>query len=100
MYAIIKKGGKQYWVTPGEVLKVDRINAKVGDDVEIEALWSSGESNNDTPSNKGKVVATVIRHLKDSKIIVFKRRPKKAYERSIGHRQFLTEIKIKDIHLS
>lgn len=98
MYAIIKKGGKQYWVTPGEVLKVEKINAKVGEDVEIEALWSSGESN--TPSNKGKVVATVIRHLKDSKVIVFKRRPKKAYEKSIGHRQHLTEIKIKDIQLS
>ncbi|HOL62772.1 MAG: 50S ribosomal protein L21 [Elusimicrobiales bacterium] len=99
MYAIIKTGGKQYWVTPGEVLQVEKLNAKVGEDVEIKALWSSGE-NESSASNKGKVIATVVRHIKSPKVIVFKRRPKKAYEKSKGHRQVLTEIKVKDIQLS
>ncbi|MEF3279938.1 MAG: 50S ribosomal protein L21 [Elusimicrobiota bacterium] len=99
MYAIIKTGGKQYRVVPGKTLKIEKVNAKVGEEIEFEALWSSGE-NNSVSSNKGKVVATVIRHLKSPKIIVFKKKPKKAYEKSKGHRQSLSEIRIKDIHLS
>jgi large subunit ribosomal protein L21 len=99
MYAIIKKGGKQYWVTPGEVLQIEKVNAKEGENIEIEALWSSGDEKS-SPSNKGKVIATVIRHIKTPKVIVFKKRPKKAYEKSLGHRQLLTEIKINDIKLS
>ncbi len=98
MYAIIKTGGKQYWVVPGEVLQIEKIDAKEGQDIEIDALWSGGE-NNTQPSNKAKVVATVLRHLKSDKIIVFRKKPKKAYEKSKGHRQLLTEIKIKDIKL-
>jgi large subunit ribosomal protein L21 len=97
MYAIIKTGGKQYWVVPGEVLQIEKINAKVGDDVEFEAMWSSDQ--NSKPSSTAKVIATVLRHLKGNKIIVFKKKSKKAYEKSRGHRQQLTEIKIKDIIL-
>jgi len=98
MYAIIKTGGKQYWVTPGEVLQIEKVNAKVGEDIELKALWSASE--NSKPSNNAKVIATVLRHLKGKKIIVFRKKPKKAYEKSKGHRQQLTEIKIKDIILS
>lgn len=98
MYAIIKTGGKQYWVVPGEILQVEKINAREGEDVEFNALWSSSDKSENL--NKGKVIATVIRHLKGPKIIVFRKKPKKAYEKSKGHRQELTEIRIKDIHLS
>jgi large subunit ribosomal protein L21 len=97
MYAIIKTGGKQYWVVPGEILQVEKINAKVGEDIEFKALWSTGE--NAKISNNAKVIATVLRHLKGDKIIVFKKKTKKAYEKAKGHRQQLTEIKIKDIIL-
>lgn len=99
MYAIIKTGGKQYWVAPGEILHIEKINAKVGDDIEFKALWSSGEGSSN-PSNEGKVIATVLRHFKAPKIIVFKKKPKKAYEKSRGHRQMMTEIKIKEIKFS
>jgi large subunit ribosomal protein L21 len=97
MYAIIKTGGKQYWVVPGEILQVEKINAKVGEDIEFKALWSADE--NAKFSNDAKVIATVLRHLKGDKIIVFKKKTKKAYEKAKGHRQQLTEIKIKDIIL-
>ncbi|MGC9070995.1 MAG: 50S ribosomal protein L21 [Elusimicrobiales bacterium] len=99
MYAIVKTGGKQYRVRPGDVLCIEKLNAKIGDDVELKALWSVGE-NNPNPSNEGKVIATVLRHFKAPKIIVFRKKPKKAYEKAKGHRQMMTEIKIKDIKLS
>lgn len=98
MYAIIKTGGKQYWVSPGEVLQIEKLNARVGDDVEIEALWSAEEKEGNS-SNKGKVIATVLRHIKSPKVIVFKNRTKKAYEKTKGHRQQLTEIKIKEVKI-
>ncbi|GAB4030224.1 MAG: 50S ribosomal protein L21 [Elusimicrobiota bacterium] len=101
MYAIIKTGGKQYWVVPGEILQVEKLEAEAGKEVSFEALWSAAENEEPKKANKGgKVTATVLRHVKSPKIIVFKRRPKKAYEKSRGHRQELSEIKIKDIQLS
>jgi len=102
MYAIIETGGKQHWVVPGEILQVEKLPAKEGEDITFTALWSaSGEvKENHKANNNAKVVATVLRHIKGPKIIVFKKRVKKAYEKSKGHRQELTEIKIKEIQLS
>ena len=78
MYAIIETGGTQYWVKPGQNLQV--ADAKAG--------------------NTAKVTAQVVKHLRGPKILVFKKRPKKGYERTIGHRQDLTQIKITDIQLA
>lgn len=102
MYAIIETGGKQYKVVPGEILQVEKLNAREGDSIEFKALLAaSGEENQTTGlSMNAKVVAQVLRHIKGQKIIVFKKRPKKAYEKTQGHRQNLTEIQIKDIQLS
>jgi len=103
MYAIIETGGKQYWVIPGEILQVERLTAKAGEEVTFKALWTaSKEEKNATPgkSPSAKVTAKVVRHLRGDKIIVFRKRPKKAYEKSSGHRQELTELMVKDIQLS
>ncbi|MFA6583890.1 MAG: 50S ribosomal protein L21 [Elusimicrobiaceae bacterium] len=103
MYAIIETGGKQYWVTPGEKVQVEKIVGNEGDKVEFKALWSaSGETSEKVSGSlpKAKVTARILRHLRAPKIIVFKRRPKTAYEKTIGHRQDLTEIEIQDIQLS
>ena len=103
MYAIIKTGGKQYWVTPGEKVRVEKLTGSKGDDVEISALWSAADNSKEEVSGKlpkAKVLARIVRHLRAPKVIAFKRRPKKAYEKTIGHRQDLTEIEIKDIQLS
>jgi len=101
MYAIIETGGKQYWVTPGEILQVEKLEEKKGAEVELKALWSaSGEAQAGNSKLPGaKVKATIVRHLRAPKVIVYKRRPKKAYESLNGHRQYLTEIQIKDIQL-
>lgn len=103
MYAIIETGGKQYWVIPGEILQVERLTAKEGDEVTFKALWSASQEEKNAAVNKSpsaKVTARVLRHLRGPKIIVFRKRPKKAYEKSSGHRQELTEIEVKEIQLS
>ncbi|MDR0953108.1 MAG: 50S ribosomal protein L21 [Elusimicrobiota bacterium] len=102
MYSIIETGGKQYWVEPGKNLKVERLEAEVGATVELKALWAAeaqGTSSDAKAGKTAKVTAEVVRHLRGRKIIVFKKRPKKGYEKTQGHRQNLTEIKIKEIIL-
>lgn len=102
MYSIIETGGKQYWVTPGQNLQVEKLEAEVGATVEFKALWAAeaeGTSSDAKAGKTAKVTAEVVRHLRGRKIIVFKKRPKKGYEKTQGHRQNLTEVKIKDIVL-
>lgn len=103
MYAIIETGGKQYWVVPGEILQVEKLAAKEGEEVTFKALWSaskeeSGAAAAQSPS--ATVKTRVIRHLRGPKLIIFRKRPKKAYEKSSGHRQELTELEVKEIQLS
>lgn len=105
MYAIIQTGGKQYWVTPGETVQVEKLEVKEGEEISMKALWSASGNAEAAAAASSKlpaatVTARVIRHLRAPKVIVFKRRPKKAYEKTQGHRQDLTEIQIKDIQLS
>jgi len=102
MYAIIETGGKQYWVVPGEILQVEKLTDKEGSEVTFKALWSASleESATVAKSPSAKVTARIIRHLKGPKIIVFRKKTKKAYEKGSGHRQELTEIEVKDIQLS
>ena len=102
MYSIIETGGKQYWVTPGQNLQVEKLEAEVGATVEFKALWAAegnGTSSDAKAAKAAKVTAEVVRHLRGRKIIVFKKRAKKGYEKMQGHRQNLTEIKIKEIVL-
>ena len=103
MYAIIETGGKQYWVIPGEFLQVERLEAKAGEEVTFNALWTASKEEKAPVQGKApsaKVTARVVRHLRGDKTIVFRKRPKKAYEKASGHRQELTELQVKDIQLS
>ena len=101
MYAIIETGGKQYWVTPGETLKVERLPQTEGAEIVFPALWASSEKDEGKASAapSAKVTAQVLRQGRDRKVLVFKKRPKSHYRRSYGHRQAFTEIRIKDIAL-
>jgi large subunit ribosomal protein L21 len=103
MYAIIETGGKQLWVVPGETVKVEKLEAAEGAKLEFKALWAVGdtkEGQEPAYSREAKVTATVVRQDRGPKIIVFKKRTKKAYKKRIGHRQWLTEIKIDAISLN
>ena len=103
MYAIIETGGKQFWVTPGETFRVEKLEAQAGQEVTFAALWAvadAKEGQEPASSRSAKVVAEVVGQPRGPKIIVFKRRQKKAYKKTQGHRQNLTELRIKSISLN
>ena len=102
MYAIIQTGGKQYRVEKGNRLWVEKLPHEAGKDFEIsEVLLVAGNGSGTKvgkPFVKGsKVTVTVVEHLRGPKLIVFKKVPKKGYQKLQGHRQSLTEIEIKEL---
>ncbi|MDY6065366.1 MAG: 50S ribosomal protein L21 [Finegoldia sp.] len=100
MYAIIQTGGKQYKVEEGQVVKVEKIDAEVGDKIEFDQvlLISGDETKVGSPLLESAVVkAEVLGQKKAKKVIVFKYKPKKNYRKKKGHRQPYTEVKIEKI---
>ena len=101
MYAVIKTGGKQYKVTEGDVLKVEKLNAEVNATVELtEVLLVAGGDNVKVgkPLVEGaKVVVEVLSQGKAAKVINFKHKRKKASHRKKGHRQLFTVVKVTSI---
>ena len=101
MYAVIKTGGKQYRVTPGEKLKVEQIPADIGSEIVLDQVLmvADGESTKvGTPLVAGATVkATVVSHGRGDKIKIFKMRRRKHYRKTQGHRQNFTEIRIETI---
>ncbi len=101
MYAVIKTGGKQYKVSPGEVFRVEKINADVGSQVELnEVLLYSDGSNVKVgrPVIEGMVVkAEVLEHGKGKKVTVMKKKRRKGYKVKRGHRQPYTSLEVKEI---
>jgi large subunit ribosomal protein L21 len=103
MYAIIEDGGKQYKVSPGQIIRVENISQDTGSDVILQkVLMVNDEDKNifGSPYIKGaKVTASVEGTGKARKLIVHKQRPRKVYRKTTGHRQTYTSLKIKDIVL-
>ena len=95
MYAVIEAAGKQYRVSEGEVLEVDKLAGKVGDTVEFPVLLSSDNGAIDTTQKVAK--AEILKFVFAKKIIVFKYKAKKNERKKNGHRQQLTRIKIVSI---
>lgn len=103
MYAIVRTGGHQYKVAPGDVIEVERLEGEPGTQVELdEVLMVSGDDGVQigTPTVGGaKVIAKVLSQTKGEKLIIFKFKPKKRYRRKTGHRQGLTMLSIKEISI-
>ena len=101
MYAVIKTGGKQYKVAPGEKLKVEQIPADVGAEVILDQVLLVGDGSSvrlGQPIVAGATVkATVLSHGRGEKLQIFKMRRRKHYQKHQGHRQGYTELKIDDI---
>lgn len=100
MYAIIQTGGKQYEARVGETLKVEKIEAQIGENIVFDALFVSdgnGKTSAGKEAEKVKVNTEVVNQGKSEKIIVYKYRPKKRTRRKYGHRQPYTELKIIEI---
>ncbi len=101
MYAVVETSGKQYKVSAGEIIDVDKLSLEVGEKIELDRvlLVADGEDVRvGQPIIEGaKVVATVTAHGKGPKIIVFKYRPKQRYRWRRGHRQAYTRLMIDEI---
>ena len=101
MYAVIKTGGKQYKVAPGEKLKVEQIPADVGAEVILDQVLLVGEGDSvrlGQPVVAGATVkATVVAHGRGEKVKIFKMRRRKHYAKTQGHRQSFTEVRIDEI---
>lgn len=103
MYAIVRTGGKQYQVTSGDQLRVEKLPGNVGEKLELAEVLMVVDETNVTvgqPVIEGaKVVATIAEQGKHRKINVFKKKRRKGYRLSKGHRQPYTALKIDEIAL-
>ena len=101
MYAVIKSGGKQYKVAPGENVRVEQLVADVGAEVVLDQVLMVGEGDSirvGQPIVVGATVkATVVAHGRGDKVTIFKMRRRKHYQKHQGHRQGYTELKIDSI---
>ncbi len=102
MFAVIKTGGKQYKVSPNQVLRVEKIDAEQGAKIQFDQVLMVGEEAKSAtigaPVVKGALVtAEVIGQTRADKIIVFKKKRRQNYRRKAGHKQELTQVKIIDI---
>ena len=101
MLAVFKTGGKQYSVKAGQILKVEKLEGKKGDNVSFKDVLAVSENAQNTigaPLVDGAVVeAKILDQIRDKKIIVFKKRKRQNYRLTQGHRQYLTVLKIETI---
>ncbi len=101
MYAIVEIAGQQFKVEKDRKLYVHRLGADEGSSVEFESVLlidNDGKVAVGTPTVEGaKVTAKVLSHLKGDKVIVFKKKRRKGYQKKNGHRQYLTQIQVENI---
>ncbi len=104
MYAVIKTGGKQFQVSEGDVIQVEKLEGQPGDTVEFEEvlmLRTDSDVKIGTPIVEGAAVsATILDQTKGKKIIVYKFKRRKDYRRKQGHRQKYTKLRIDTIKVS
>ena len=101
MFAVLKTGGKKYKVAQGDVIQVEKLEGNVGDKVTLDQILMIGEEDKvdvGAPILDGsKVTCEIIDQTKGPKILVFKKKRRKKYRRTNGHRQLITYLKITDI---
>ncbi|RPG51676.1 MAG: 50S ribosomal protein L21 [Gammaproteobacteria bacterium TMED1] len=101
MYAVIESGGKQHRVALGETLKLEKLDVPEGETVDFDKVMMIGEGSDINIGSPfvdgGKVTAEVLVHGRGAKINIIKMRRRKHYRRQAGHRQWFTEVKIKEI---
>jgi large subunit ribosomal protein L21 len=103
MYAVVESGSKKYRVSAGDTLVVDRLKAEAGSETTLErVLLVSGDGKVSVGAplvKNATVTADVVEHKRGPKLIAFKMKRRKGYHRTVGHRQELTVLKIKNINL-
>jgi large subunit ribosomal protein L21 len=104
MYAVLETGSKQYRVSAGDTLQIERLNVDAGQPFTFDRVLlvsqDDGKVTLGSPTvAQAAVVADVVEHIRGPKLIAFKMRRRKGYHRTVGHRQELTVVKIKEIKL-
>lgn len=101
MYAIVEIAGQQFKIEKDRKVYVHRLNAEEGSQIKLDRVMlldQDGKIKVGNPTVKGvEVTATVLNHLKGDKVLVFKKKRRKSFQKMNGHRQYLTSIKIEDI---
>lgn len=103
MYAILETGSKQYRVSAGDTLEIERLSSEVGQAVTFDRVLmvnNEGKVSVGSPTvANAAVLADVVSHIRGEKKLAFKMKRRKGYHKSIGHRQELTVVKIKEIKI-
>jgi large subunit ribosomal protein L21 len=103
MYAVLETGSKQYRVSPGDQLEVERLTVEAGQPVTFDRVLlvsNDGKVSVGAPTvANASVLADVVEHIRGEKKVTFKMKRRKGYHKTIGHRQELTVVKIKEIKL-
>jgi large subunit ribosomal protein L21 len=100
MYAVVETGGKQYRVSPGDIVRIEKIDKPVGEKVELDkVLLVSGDDKVSVGETlkDAKVIGEVAAQGRERKVIIFKKKRRKGYQRTKGHRQYYTSVKITEI---
>ena len=94
MFAIVRTGGKQYRVAPGDKIVVERLDGNAGDTITLGDILLAGEGSDLKSVDGLKVQAEIIAQAKGEKVTVFKKRRRNTYRRKIGHRQAESHVQI------
>jgi large subunit ribosomal protein L21 len=101
MYAVIETGGKQYRVSPGQMIEVDTLAGDVGSAVEFDRILALSNDSNELvlgdALKSARVRGRITAHGRGEKVLVFKFKRKKQYKRTIGHRQNYTRVEVQEI---
>ncbi len=100
MYAVVESGGKQYRVAPGDVVQIEKLEGETGAEVVVGrtlAVFRDGELVTGEAAAAAKVTGVIAAQDRGPKTLVFKFKRKKQYKRTIGHRQYLTSVRISEI---
>lgn len=104
MFAIVKTGGKQYRVAPGDQIVVERIDGGVGSEISLDQVLAVGNGDSAAIGRPrladASVRARIVQQPRGAKVIVFKKKRRKNYRRKHGHRQELTLLRIEEIRLA
>ena len=101
-YAVVEAGGRQYLVKEGDTLEINRLQAEKGSKIDLAPVLAVSDGtalNIGKPEIAGaKITCTVVEHMRGDKVVSFKKKRRKGYERKVGHRQQLTLLKVDSLN--
>jgi large subunit ribosomal protein L21 len=101
MYAVIRTGGKQYRVSQGDLVTIEKLDGATGDRIEIDSVLMIGEGEQVTIGQphleRARVVGTIVRQERGPKVVIYKHKRRKGYQKKQGHRQSQTVLRVTEI---